>query len=224
MARTLMAVVLLVAVTQAQIGVLSASQPQPATKDPAAFPQTFVEAFPRYMALRRGTEEKVLLTAALNWTTRDLTATYWAAPSPKNGSLVATELTIEPLEGFATRAIEYPRSQKVLLRLGEERLRLLGPGSIDLHFKLRADRTVALGDHVLKGKLRFQQVSRVGDSGPRQLEFSIPIRVVENNAVVSKDTRFRQSLTPIQKAGLVILIPLVIPLAIIGALTGWDGC
>ena len=224
MGRTLMALVLLAAVTQAQVGVLQISQSQPVAMDPTVFAQPVVEAFPRYTALRRGTEEKVLLAASLNPTARGWTAIYWAAPMPGNGPLAATELKIEPLEGFSIGAIEYPKSQTVALRPDEEPVHVLGPGSIDLHLKVRADRTAALGDHVLKGKLKFQSLTRDGNSAPQELEFSIPIRVVEHGAVVAKNPRYHQDLTPMQITGVVLLIPLAIPFAIIAALTGWDGC
>jgi len=79
MGRTLMALVLLAAVTQAQVGVLPISQSQPVAMDPTVFAQPVVEVFPRYTALRRGTEEKVLLAASLNSTARSWTAIYWAA-------------------------------------------------------------------------------------------------------------------------------------------------
>lgn len=224
MARTLMTWALLVAVTQAQVGVLPVSQPQTAAIDPPLFAQPLIEVFPRYTALRRGTEEGILLVASLKPTARSRTAVYWAAPNPKTDPLAATELKIEPIEGLIIRGIAYPKSRKISLRPNEEPVHALGPGSIDLHFKVRAKTTTALGEHVLRGKLMFQFFTKDGISAPQELNLSIPIRVVEGNAAVAKNTLYRQDLTPLQITGLVLLIPLVIPLFVIEALTGWDGC
>lgn len=222
MVRTLMTWALLVAVTQAQVGVLPVSQPQAAAIDPPPFAQPSIEVFPRYMALRRGTEEEVLVVASLK--ARSRTAVYWSAPKPETGPLAATELKIEPIEGFIVRGIAYPKSRKVSLRPNEEPVHALGPGSIDLHFKVRAKPTIALGEHVLRGKLKFQCFTKDGNSAPQELDLSIPIRVVERNDAVAKNTLYRQDLTPLQTIGVVLLIPLVIPLIVIAALTGWDGC
>lgn len=227
MGRTLIAVVLLVAVTQAQVGGLAVAQPQPVAQDRVSLPQPSIEALPRYLALRRGTEEKVLLVAVLNPTAQSWTGTYWGAPSPENGAMVATELKIEPPEGFAIRGIEYPKSHRVSLRPGEEPVRVLGPGAIELRFKLRADRNVDLGDHVLKGKLKFQLINRVGDSSTHELEFSVPIRVVDHDAAVAKNSSYPQGVTPIETVQIAALVPLIllaIPFAIVALFTGWDGC
>lgn len=214
MGRTLMTMVLLVAVTRAQMGVLAFSQPQPVAMDPTAPSRPWIEVFPQYLTLRRGTEEKVLLVPALNSTSQGGTATYWGAPSPQNGRLVATDLTIEPAAGFSSSAIEYPRSRKVSLGLNEEPVRVLGPDSIDLHFKLRADYTVALGDHVLKGKLRFQRISRLGTSVPQESEFLIPIQVVEHNAKATFDGRYHEDVPLVVKIVIIVLWPIIFPFAL----------
>jgi hypothetical protein len=216
MGRTLLTVVLLVAVTQAQVGVSAVSQPQPVAMDPTVASPPWIEVFPQYLKLRRGTEEKVLLVPALSPTSDGGTATYWGAPGPQHGRLVATELKIEVTEGFTSSAIKYPRSREISLGSNQQPVRLLGPDSVDLHFKVRADRTVDLGDHALRGKLRFQRVSKVGVSVPQELEFLIPIRVVEHNAKVAYDGRYHEEVPLAAKIAIIVSWPIIFPFALHG--------
>lgn len=224
MGRTLITVVLLIAVTQAQVGILPVSRPEPVAIDPMSPRLSWITLFPEYGSLRRGTEEKVMVIPELNPMARGGTPTYWAPASPNNGALTATELTIAPMEGFTIRAIEYPKVRKAPIETDAGPVRVLGPDRIALQFKVRADSTVALGTHTLKAKLKFQRITRVGNSTPQELEFSIPIQVVEHSAKVARGEMYRPRLTPLQIVGLVVLIPLALPIGILMALGGWYGC
>jgi hypothetical protein len=222
MGRTLLTMLLMAAVTQAQVGVLPVSLPQPTRMDPTRMPR-WIHVVPQYQELRRESDEKVLLAVTLNPTSLSAT-TYWGAPSPKSGPFGPTELKIEVTEGLTATAFEYSGFKTVAVASSEKPVHVIGPNFIDMHFKLHASRTVPLGDHLLKGKLRFQRIGKVGVSVPQELEFSIPIRVVEHNAKVAKDRSYRQNLTPLQITGMVLLIPVMVPLILLAAATGWDGC
>jgi hypothetical protein len=214
MRRRLLTILVLAAVARAQEQVPGIPETQPVEPDTTVANQSTIEIFPQYLTLRRGTEEKVVVVSDLNPKSQSSIDTYWVAPSPNNGTLAATELTIHPAEGLAIRAIEYPKSRKRSLAPGADPMRVLGPGFIELHFKLKADRGVALGDHLVTGKVRFQRITKVGNSPPLEQEFSIPIRVVDASVKPKSNSLYREEIPLVEKIGvvmLVILCPFLLP-------------
>lgn len=179
--------------------------------------EVLVEA--EFSELRRGSEESVFLKARIEQMSPNGPSVYWGAPSPRNGRLVPTELEIETPHGFTARSVRYERPQKVSLEPGERDF-VLGPGIAQFHFRLRADRDLTLGDYVVKGKLRFQRISKVTVSEPQELEFSVPVHVVEHNAKVSKNSSYPWEMTPARWVGVILLMPIMLPIT----LFTWDGC
>ena len=217
MGRSLLSIVLLVAFTQAQTRAVAASELEPTRMDPTTPVKEWMEAIPQYASLRQGSEEKIMLVVSLN-PTSEIT-TYWGPPNPQKNSLIATELIIDPIDGFTVDGVEYPRLKRVTMTDGTV-MRLLGPDSIDLHFKLRADSAANMGDRSLSGRLRFQRVGKVGVSAPQELKFTIPVRVVEHKAKVNKNPYYPWEITPLGWVGMVGLMPILLPIAFLT----WDGC
>jgi hypothetical protein len=218
MFRTILAVILEVAVTHAQV---QTTNPKPdLTWEHIQAEQTQpVLADPEFLELRRGTEESVSLRAKIKSPPPALTNVYWGAPAPRNGRFVPTELELKPAQGFTARGVRYERPKKVSLGPGDSDM-VLGPFSTQLYFKLRADRDLAIGDYVLKAKLRYQRVSMLAVTEPEELEFNIPVRVVEHNAEVRKNTYYPWEMTPARWVRVILLMPIMLPVTLLT----WDGC
>jgi hypothetical protein len=174
---------------------------------------------PEFVALRRGSEESFFVKAKTGLTDADRASQYWGAAAPHNGRFLPTELQIEPAGGFSVRAIRYERPQKVLLIPGDPDL-VLGPSSTEFHFKLKTAADLVPGTYVLRGKLRFQQISRTSTSEPQEVPFAIPVQVVEHDAKVVKNSAYPFEMSPADWVGVILLMPILLPITLLT----WDGC
>jgi hypothetical protein len=213
MFRSILAVTLAATVAQAQVG--STMQKADRTWEHVRAEKTQrVVVDPQYVELRRGTEEAFLVTAKIKPTDTGEPSGYWGAPAPRNGRLAATELEIEASNGFTAHSIRYGGLRKKAFGPDAPDL-VLGPNIAELHFKLRADRSLAVGDHLLKGKLRFQGISKAGVLAPEELQFDIPVHVVEHEAKVGKNEFYPHELTTAEWVGRILLMPILIPILLV---------
>ena len=75
--------------------------------------------------------------------------------------------------------------------------------SIDVNVNNLKDQVVAI-----------QRVTKVGNSIPQELEFPIPIRVVEHGAKVTPDGRYREDVPLAVKIVIILLLPIIFPFAL----------
>ena len=162
---------------------------------------------PQYTELRRGTEEGFFLRAKIDPTGAGNGALYWGAPSPRNGRIAATILEIEAPKGLVAQSVLHGPVKKVRLRAGAADF-VMGPGMAEFHFKLWAPPGVAVGDYVLKGRLRFQPVGQAGVSAEQELRFDVPVHVVERKSKVGKNEFYESEMTPWDWVRVILLIPL----------------
>jgi hypothetical protein len=207
------AVLLAASVAQGQIGTPSRGVPQPVRMDPTAENGEWIHVFKEHSAVRRGTEEKILLIPELDPLSPD-PPVYWGAARPDNGRLVPTELEIQSSPGLSVTSIQYPRSRKVLIETDKEPINAIAPAHPEIHLKVRADRDLPVGDHVIRARLKFQRISKVGLSEPQSLEFNILVRVVEHDAKVATDGRYYEDVTAVQKILIIMSWPVIFPWAL----------
>lgn len=206
MGRTIVVMLLLVTMTQAQDGT-SVPQGDPIREHIETERTQRVLVDSQYSELRRGTEEGFFIRAKIDSTDSGNEALYWGAPSPRNGRVEATKFDIESPEGLVAQTIIYGPVKKVRLDAGAPDF-VMGPGTAEFHFRLWAHPGVAAGDYVLKGKLRFQSVSKSGVSSEQELRFDVPVHVVERKTKVGKNVAYKSDMTAWDWTRLILLIPL----------------
>lgn len=206
MARTLLTMVLLAAVTQAQVE-NAVPKKDPIWEHIQAERTQRVLADPQYTELRSGTEEGFFITAKIEPAETGKPPLYWGAPSPRNGRVAASELEIDIPNGFTVHSVHYGPLKRVALEAGAPSF-FLGPNKAEFHFKLRADRNLAVGDYLLKGKLRFQPIGKAGVLAAQELQFDIPVRLVDHKAKVSKNMFYSAEMTAADWIRVILLMPL----------------
>jgi len=207
--RAILAVLLSISICRAQSSEhLTAIHPEPVAMDPSYIWGDWIEIFTEHSALRRGTEEKILLLPDLNPTSPGLEV-YWGAPRPDNSVLVATELEIFPPPGFAVTKILYPRPRKATAGPGHQSTKLIDQQHAKIRVRLRVGADVAVGDYLIPAKLRFQRIGRVGVSERQELDFKIPVHVVGHDEAVSRDGRYYDEVTVPEKILIIVLLPFI---------------
>jgi hypothetical protein len=206
MGHTGVVMLLLVTMTQAQDGT-SSPQKEPIREHIEAERMRRVQVASQYAELRRGTEEGFFIRAKIDSTGPGNEALYWGAPSPRNGRVEATRFEIESPKGLVAQAIVYGPVRKVRIDAGRSDF-VMGPGTAEFHFRLWAHPEVAAGDYVLKGKLKFQPVSKSGISSEQELQFDVPVRVVERKTKVGKNVAYKSDMTAWDWTRLILLMPL----------------
>ena len=206
MKRKIVAVLLLVTMAQAQDGTC-VRQGGPIREHIEAERAQRVLVDSQYSELRRGTEEGFFIRAKVDSADSGNEALYWGAPSPRNGRGEATKFEIESPEGLVAQRIVYGPVKKGRLD-GRAPDFVMGPGTAEFHFRLWAHPSVAAGNYVLKGKLRFQSVSKSGVSSEQELQFDVPVHVVERKTKVGKNVAYKSDMTAWEWTRLMLLMPL----------------
>jgi hypothetical protein len=156
------------------------SSPQPPSR--VARPpltELFVSTYQRHQQLRREREEQL---AVLVCRPRYQRLGCQLGDLAEQAEIVPVSLKLNRVEGFRVR-----------YRVGQEfRIQAEGPaartqvGSSVFRLKIRADKTAALGPHVLEGKLTLQVRSGGDLAETQEIPVSIPLEVVEHDARVEE--------------------------------------
>jgi Disulphide bond corrector protein DsbC len=77
------------------------------------------------------------------------------ADKPKDPSLIATALTIDPPAGVVVETVTYPPATELSQQGRPEKLLVFGP-EFEIEARLRVDTSVAPGELVVPGRLRYQ--------------------------------------------------------------------
>jgi hypothetical protein len=153
-------------------------------------------------------------------------ADYFTTPRSPVSGMVPLNLELQPAEGFRFTNLRYPKAHKQKVKFQTAAFPV---ADAEIFFTVHASRDVALGAHVLKGKLTVQPVNMASGVGiVRQLEVEIPINVVEHDAKVVK-TGWPFSHLPVAWwVVLIVLSPVLLaiwlPLNLICMMAGSKGC
>jgi len=211
--RNVLAVLLAVAVARAQTEVGGAgAPPSTRTKSTKAWPGKVVVSN-EHSALRRGTDEKILLLPALNSSNVPV---YIGAARPNNGRFEPMELEIEASPCITVVSVVYPKPRKLPKVLSVSEVgsgRVIDTDRPRIYVKVHADRDLALGDRIIRGKLGFQRISQFGLSNPEALEFNIPVQVVEHDEKVKRDGAYYEDVPLVEKILIIALMPIIWPWA-----------
>lgn len=221
--RALCAVVLLPSFTAAQSEVAATSpavQSQPSSAAAAGPTKPAYRSYTYYNEIRRGTTEDIAVEIAVPGL-----VTLSQSPVP---GIVPLRLELQPAEGIAIDRIRYPKTSKRKLAFQPEPMRVASTWS-PIQFKLRVDRSAALGTHTLAGKMIFQVINGVKGVGEvQEVEVQIPVTVVDHDTKVSRGEWPIHKL-PVWAVVLLIvfspvLIAVAIPLYLICAVEGPRNC
>jgi hypothetical protein len=91
----------------------------------------------------------------------------------------------------------------------------------EVKIKLKASRKAELGLHLLRGRITYQPIFDEGALPPQQMEFNIPITIVDEDATALKSADYQKksrfnadsgsdSLSKSQKVGLILLSPALV--------------
>jgi len=218
MVRTLLTMLLLVAVTQAQVITFAELSGAVAPLSVYASPEL------QYDLLRQGTAEYGLITLG--------SSGRFAIGDPrgKDSRITATKLEISSTQGLQVSPVNYPATQQKQFNFERKSFKVLAQthdNPIRFRFKVRAAHDLVPGDYALQGRLTYQLINDSGISEPRQLAIEIPIKVGNHHATVKTVDRSVagiRGITPAEWIEIVLLAPISIPLGIFMALIGWDGC
>jgi hypothetical protein len=221
--RALCAVVLLPTFTAAQSEVAAtaqAVQSQPSSAAPAGPSKPAYRSYTYYNEIRRGTTEDIAVQIAVPGL-----VTLPKSPVP---GIVPLRLELQTAEGFTIDRIRYPKASKRKLALQPESVRVASTWN-PIQFKLRVDRSAALGTHTLVGRMTFQTINGVKGVGEvQQVEVQIPVTVVDHDSKVSRGEWPIHKL-PVWAVVLLIvfspvLIALAIPFYLVCAMEGPRNC
>jgi hypothetical protein len=221
--RALCAVVLLPSFTAAQSEVAAtaqAVQSQPSSVAPVRPSKPAYRAYTYYKELRRGTTEDIAVQIAVHGF-----VTLSQSPVP---GIVPLRLDLQSAEGITIERIRYPRTSKRKLPLQPEPIRVARTRD-PIQFRVRVDRSAALGTQMLSGKMTFQAINEVKGAGEvHEVEVQIPVTVVDHNSKVSRGEWPIHKL-PVWAVVLLIvfspvLVAVAIPIYLICAMEGPRNC
>jgi hypothetical protein len=159
-----------------------------------------------YHEIRRGTTEDIAVQIAVPGL-----VTLSQSPVP---GIVPLRLELQTAEGFTINRIRYPKTSKRKLALQPEPVRVASTWN-PIQFKVRVDRSAALGMHTLVGKMTFQTINGVKGVGEvQEVEVQIPVTVVDHDAKVSRAEWPIHRLPVWAVVLLIVLSPVLIAVAI----------
>jgi hypothetical protein len=233
MVRTIMAMVLLVTTSQAQVVDRSSGTVAPQIGEVRLFrdlagvrqPEIYGSVDFQYDTLRLGTSEYAQV--ALRSTTGAFSI---ADPRGKDSRIEPTKLELEASQGIQILSVIYPASEQEQFPFDSKPFKVLknhGGDPIRFRFKVGALPDLVPGDYVVRASLSYHLVSESGVSGLQKLSVEAPIKVVDRKTKVETDDRSIagiRGITPAEWTESILLAPLMIPVAIFMAIIGWDGC
>ena len=202
MIRELIAILLVGVTLQAQT---QATQTDLNNKPPAQ-PIPRVETYQHYNELRRGSSDDVGIVLIVNGSL--------TSPRSTVTGLIPVSLTLQPEPGLSYSKLKYPKSSPMKFPFRNDTIPAHS-GWFPIEMKLHADKDAALGIHYVHGKFRYQEITRDGISAEQEMDVSLPVTVVEQNAHVTKSEHWPFYHMPIAEViGLVILCIVLLPIII----------
>jgi hypothetical protein len=177
---------------------------------------------PEYYKLRTGTSERIALRVDLLKSMSEVSdeisqGIYWKAKPGRGQPPVA--LSVETEQGLTITHVHYSTpTRAVQTALGKQRV--IEPATVYVFFVVNADQNARVGDHRLKGALKFYALNNSELEKPQTLHFDIPLEIVRHNAQVVKNPDYVMPLGVWQSIGLILLAPILLPIGIFL----WDGC
>jgi len=159
---------------------------------------------------------------------------YVVSPNEKSRDLVPLKLELEESDGVIASLSRFQSDQQigfafhdesirkpeVLAKPNDSRPRVLSP-VFEVQIKLKASRKAGLGLHLLRGKITYQPILDEGALPPQQMEFNIPVTIVDKDTIALKGADYQKklgfnadsgsdSLSRSQRVGLILLSPALV--------------
>lgn len=165
------------------------------------------ETFEKYTAIRRGTTIDAGVVLIANGFLTSLR-------SPVK-DIVPVSLTIDAEPGISYSSVSYPKPRPIKFPFRTDAVAVESGAWFGIEMKLHAAGDAPLGEHTMRGKLKYQAITNEGVSPVQEMDVSMPVKVVEHNAKVTKirDYPFTHT-SPFEIAGIVVLCIVLLPVAI----------
>lgn len=160
------------------------------------------QQFTYFHELRRGTAEMALVSFF------DLQ--YVTSPRSPVAEILPLNLQLEDFAGVEVEHVRYPETRVRKFAFQSQPIPVVPFYDQSIRFDLRANETIPLGPHILKGKLTFQLISDSGISAPEHVDFEFPITVVERGTKVQKTEWSRTQNTRRERTLLIIFGPVLV--------------
>jgi len=119
-----------------------------------------------------------------------VTKAYLAWPASSAAGALPIKLEIEPTEGFTFKNFRFPRPYVQKFGSQQQYPVRVVDGWDPIQFSLTVGDNVALGKHLLNGRLAFEEVSDSGTTIARQVDIQIPVTVVDHGIGLSKNDNY----------------------------------
>ena len=142
------------------------------------------QALAQMQSIRRGTTEQASVMFTIP---KELVV----SPRDRGGKLVPLRLEFDKEEGITLGHFEYPPDFSTPFTLQNDPVRRVW-ADMAIHFRVKASPQAALGERILKGKLRYQIVRTNEALPPQTLELQLPLNVVDRDSTVSRNSEYTE--------------------------------
>lgn len=97
---------------------------------------------------------------------------------PKSELLIPTEIELNPAQGLTVGKIAYPPGEDMSLSFAPDEKLNVYAGEVSVAVPVSAGKSVAPGQYVLKGQLRYQACNDNSCFPPKTIPLEVPVKVV----------------------------------------------
>ncbi len=200
--RELVAVLLVGVTLHAQTKATNPEIPKPVKPVPR------VETYQRFTQLRRGTTQEVGVVLVADG--------FVTSPRSPETGITPVSLELNPTPGLTFSKLNYAKPFAMKFPFSGDQIQAHGAGWFPIETKIKADNSVALGDHVISGKLRYQAITKDGIGSVQEMPVLLPVTVVDHHAQVTKTTNWPfYHMPPAEIVGIIILCIVLLPIFLV---------
>ena len=158
--------------------------------------------FTYYTELRRGSTELAAITVSL--------PEYVTSPRSPVSGVIPLKLELQSSDGVMAEDFNYPATAKRSFSFRQQRVPVIVFTDALINFRVSADKSAALGPHMMKGKVTFQVITDVGVSSVQEINIQFALTVVEHDVRVQRTEWSHSQVTATQRTLLIILSPVIV--------------
>ena len=169
---------------------------------PASAAAPISRQFTYYTELRRGSTELAAITVSL--------PEYVTSPRSPVSGVIPLKLELQSSDGVMAKDFNYPATAKRSFSFRQQRVPVIVFTDVPINFRLSADRSAALGPHMMKGKVTFQVITDAGVSSVQEINIQFALTVVEHGVRVQRTEWSHSQVTATQRTLLIIFSPVIV--------------
>ena len=169
---------------------------------PASAVAPISRQFTYYTELRRGSTELAAITVSL--------PEYVTSPRSPVSGVIPLKLELQSSDRVMAEDFNYPATAKRSFSFRQQRVPVIVFTDALINFRVSADKSAALGPHMMKGKVTFQVITDVGVSSVQEINIQFALTVVEHDVRVQRTEWSHSQVTATQRTLLIILSPVIV--------------